>query len=556
MSDRWRHKRAGRALEKTSPGDPRYQIPRDCNVLNNHRISHNVSYETAKARREFTDFFHAPGCYDETLNLSCPEEHMSDVNQKFYFEIRRYLMPQPVHPSFFRVTVGPVKPECNDFAQDWTFQPLDKYKPQPAKSMTARLELMSPLPRTPAPVTLESAFGHNMAPATIFVRSTTSREPLKDFLATLEMAQEGRTKQIAKKLTWVTPAGTAHAELLVDAAIDKKILKARVDAIEPLSDFWKLPLELRSRVYEIACGAWGQLRPQRILPYDESFRNHIEGQRDCGRFIVQLTGLILPKRVRGIFPSLLSSLMRPDSFEQLPSDHEEGIEDDRRSVLIPALLTSNRQVREEAIKVIYVQPEFRFSSVSCLHEFISGLRNDSLESLRKVNVRMPVVDTLILFSLARKCLSFDEAAAVYRLFKKRRITHGERLLHFRLKRYLEERWEENDKVFERAHMMRFTHLTVDPLWDDTGLRSHREMTVRSQAHFELEDFAVPDHQIQTFRLLLVKLVNLTLDIWENMGVDRPQLRIVWPESIAERELVELEAMNQHYRTEEIDFSEV
>lgn len=523
--------------------DSSFSIPEDCPGLQNHRIARTVSDEDVEARREFTDFFNAPRCFAINTNKGSPPGNMSAVNGKFFKAISECITGDEF--IFFRFTYVPANAGCTDNAQNWNIEPKNKYKLTPPKPISVRLELMNPernLEKVQNPV--------------IFVRSATSREPLKEYLTTLATSQEARTKLIARKLTGVMPVSIAHAELLVDAAIDKKILQARINAIEPLIGFWKLPVEVRSRVYELACAAWGQLWPLPEMP--QSGRNTIlpppEQGRLFGNWVIHDNGYLEPRR-----SAEQSSLARFDlargqylGFEEVSNGVQR-----RRMIGTPALLACSRQVRAEVIKVVYVQPEYCFSSIFEFHKFISGLRNDSLESLRKVRVAMPVVDTLILLSLARKCLPVEEAEAIYDLFKMSWPSPRQQLRRQQLRQYLDSAFKENDQTFARAQQMRFTNLTVDPLWEMTALNtSGSRMAQTSGRPDEMSAFSIGESDIHVCRLLLVKLIKWTIDHWETMGVSPPKLHIAWPDSISEGEMAELEALSHEYKQAEIDVSNV
>jgi hypothetical protein len=261
-------------------------------------------------------------------------------------------------------------------------------------------------------------------------------------------------------------------------------------------------------------------------------------------------GFIERLRPAGVsLPRSVDLHVQDDELQEMPCDMRR-----RRVLQTPALLGCSRQVRAEVIKVAYVQPEYCFESIFHFHEFISRMRNESLESLRKVRVAMPIVDLLILFSLARKCLPIEETEAVYDLFKMRFPPPREGLRRQQLRKYLDEAYKDNDQIFSRANMMRFTHLTVDPLWDILDLNTnHSRMERISSRADEMSGFAIiGEHDIRVSRLLLVKLINFTIDVWKNMDIDPPKLEIVWPRSIGEVELAELQVMNREYKKAEID----
>lgn len=447
------------------------------------------------------------------------------------------------------------------YHQGWVFQPLEKYKSKPVKPLTVQVELLS-LPSDKLPV--------------IYVRDDYTREGLAVFLHSLEVRQEARTKRVAERLTGISPRSWVHAERLIDAAIDKDILQDRVKRIEPLTGFWSLPLEIRSRVYKLAAGADGQ-----FWPVSHDLFNRLIPQRPWGyEGLPVMRGFnsapdqhFLPRSSRIAREQRLSWHGQDDPFEPTQSDMDASGQPEidmsyRRSVgllLTPALMSSSHHLRSEAVEAVYGQAEFCFFALDEFHNFLSKLRKDSLCSLRKVRLDMPLSYLMALFSLGRNCIGEMERETFDAALRMQTSSDDFRRFDFPgspdypIPMPIVNRISQNDRIFaEVATVLRLTRLTVNLSWV-TGQHpwslvppaSFRAGPLSAQRRFPLwmqDRWKQKGLSVQTNRLLLVKLMNLTLDMWTKVnGSDRPRLVIIWPDDVLPEQLQQLNVVNAHYR---------
>lgn len=516
-----------------------------------------------KQRREYTDYFHFPGCYGDTTNLSDPPEDMSTVNKKVFevfkhlhqktrvFDLDRHGQVQTKVQDwiFFRFTLKPLDPTDESPTQPWLFTPLDKYKPKAMVPTVIRMELMT------------SAMARYEKPV-VFVRTYDSRVAPIEFLDSQRIVQGFRTKAVAKALTGIEPVGNMHAELLIDAAIERNIIMTHMKMVTPLPDFWKLPAELRGRIFQLAAEAEGNISPisietyhrdrpglllSKLHPLVRSYGHALHGEN-----LVFVNGFILPKSVASIVPSYREDGNFSTIWYHGDTEHETSSGDDKGEFNVfatPALLRTSKLVREEAIKVLFVQPTFCFTEVSHLHKFVTDSLDDTISSLRKMRLSMSLRDVLVVFSIARRGLTFDELEALDTVFDSGPVSHaripvGRRQPIQRRHRGWEKRFDENDAVFlERADSMRFTQLTVE-------VRERNE-SLYSGGFGTREHNTTDEKQTHLGRLLLVKLINLTLDSWAQKNGSRPQLQIIWPHDLAEDKREALAVMGTVYMTTEV-----
>lgn len=536
----------------------RYAVPEDDAYLRDHRPSYRMTGQMKEARKQYTDFFHVPGCYAETTNLSQPPENISPVNAKIFEVFKRdvssgastrfrfgHALPESDDFAFFRFTLQPVRAEDSSQAQDWVMQPLEKYKPKPVAPVTTKIELltspMAPLERT-----------------TVFVRSNFSRELPRDFLETQRIAQEARTKSVAKGLTGVSPLSILHAELLIDAAIERMVISER-PGHKSLPGFWSLPVEVRARICQFAMEAEGDFWPVDTAEFhqrnpDTCLRPLADHCARCGttardhdRYLIFTSGLIVPRRVVKSLPNFQTD-QKFSSFD-FSSVHGHTNED-VVAQLVPStttLLRASKRLREEAIQVLFVQPTYCFDEVAHLHHFISNLRSDSLSSLRKVRLCMPLDSLLIVFSLARNGLTPDEKEILHTVLLPKNWYDPNRrppgTANPPRVKLFEQEYLANDAVFvDRSDLMRFTHLSID-------VEDSRDRWVFDPGEAHMAKYA---RHRQLGRLLLVKLVNLTLDFWAQSNDSRPQLGFTWPSEMAEDSREALDVMNQIYKTVQVE----
>lgn len=546
-----------------------YAVPKDDEFLRKWSPTRKVDQSIINARRQYTDFFHLPGCYEKTTNLDHPPENMSPVNKKIFevfqnihrkaLEINRNrhgdIIPGTHDYTFFRFTLRPVNPEDTSQNQDWLLQPLEKCKSKAVVSTKVKMELLSK-PKVSADT------------AVVFVRTLSSRETPERFLDDQSFAQGHRTKIVAKALTNIKPISLVHAELLIDAAIERKITLARMQFVKPLPAFWKLPAELRGRIYQLAANAEGDIWPVDIKEYHRTHQTLLlKTLRSCvlnhnhftfGENLIFTQGLIMPKSIASLVPSfakdgsfgdLWYGSLDDDLDDLLNNGPGDMHDTDHEPFATPALLRASKLVRMEAIKTLFMQPTFCFSKLSQLHQFVSNTLDDALSSIRKMRFSMELDDLLVIFSLARKALTFDELDLLDRaLIPKRwfdpRAMREDRQSRRQSARPWDKQFEENDQVFvSRSDFMRFTHLTIE-----VQAASARSSFDGTPGGGNAADYA---KQLHLGRLLLVKLINLTLDSWASKNNCRPHLDLIWPDNIEEDDLEALNIMGKVYMSTEV-----
>lgn len=540
-------------------------VPVDDEFLRKWRPSRNVDKELEDARLRYTSFFHAPGCYQSTTNLNEAIPDMSPVNARIFdvfketynknLEVARDSHgTQKIRTSeytFFRFALAPVDPDSTAQRQEWAIIPLEKYRPKQVKEIRIQMELLTS-PRTPT------------SSSVVFVRTFDSRVTPAEFLYNQAMAQSFRTKAVAKALTGVKPSSIVHAELLIDAAIERDIIKARMEAQEPLTDFWKLPMEVRGRIYQLAADAQGEIWPLDLHTYHryhpEILYNKLCGSLERREYASHGSNLIFTNGL--ILPASLACLMQTYAYEPIVDTDGEVPQadgsDSYRTLSTPALLRTSKGVRAEAIQVLFMQPTFCFSRLTHLHDFVKNTPDDALSSLRKMKLDMALDDLLLVFSVARLQLTSSETEVLKSfLGSHSTLAPAMHLQQWRTARALfphpcEKLFTENDAVFvERSESMRFTHLTLDVKADPTPESDFSAVQAgmpNTQGHGQLAD---PERPQQLGRLLLVKLVNLTLDLWAQQSGDRPLLMIRWPADVQADHVEALEIMSKVYPTTEV-----
>lgn len=526
-----------------------FAVPDDDLLLKRHHVGSSASLVDVQARAEYTNFFHCPekGSYAQSIND--PPANMSDVNSRIWAAFLEWYNAIP-GVKLFRLSLRPVNPENDALNQDWIFEPLEKYKSRPEKSVVAKAELL----------TLPSE--HR---AVIYIRDQFSRNSFEGFLDSMKVQQEARTKHVAKHLTGTIPQSVTHAERLVDAAIDRKILQARLERTQPLVGFWSLPVEMRSRIYQLAAGADNQFWPTELETYNFI---HPKSRDDYAGLPVMRGSHSL----NGVDQAL--TLVRNVNSSPVGTAAAEILE---QVCLTPALLSANSQMRSEAVQAIYNQAEFCFFQLSDLQHFLLNLKDDSIAALRKLRLEMPIKDLLTLFSLGRLGLSWDENTFLESLRTSLAYLDDYTNSYTGLKTRVRATTAKNDEIFSGiASAMRLTHLTVDM----TSVGGHFATTDEGEnptfgqipgsiiqlganphgfapagaVHSDV-DMDRDAKLVHMARLLLSKLINLTLDFWKRENnSDRPQLHLIWSDKISPDQKKEFDLMSQHYLT--IDVSQL
>lgn len=286
--------------------------------------------------------------------------------------------------------------------------------------------------------------------------------------------------------------------------------------------------------------------------------------------------------MRGVHSLTGTDQVQLRNVSREPDGHEADLL--KEICLTPALLTANSQMRDEAVQAIFNQADFCFFQLVDLHHFLSNLRHDSIGAIRKLKLQMSLEGLFTLFSLGSPGLSWDENVFLENLRASFASPNTFAINRIGVKIRIRTAAAKNAEIFSHiASAMRLTHLIVDmshlrgrfrhaengnlafdqgppatvppgfppPGFNGSNLPAHAALG----PSIPILDTNNDDMTKHLAHLLLLKLINFTLDFWkrENSS-DRPQLHLVWPEDTSLDRLKEFDVIGQHYAN--IDISQL